>query len=213
MFTVYGPGITNPVSLEQLFVRHAVAKPAAVAAKQAIKTTIESQPGHAPAARDYHSSAATQQYQKAEAIREKSRSLKAGQIMTAPVVYVLSTATVAVALDALADGKFRHIPVLSSEQQIVGMISDRDIVSCLCGSAGVCVHCAKDKQEISLESIMKTDVLSASIDTDARYIARVFVEQHIGAMPVTEKDQLVGMITRSDILRAVMVNFDLNLWS
>jgi len=212
MFTVYGPGVTNPISLEQVFVRPAVTKPGAVAARQAIKANIGSKT-KAPVATDHHSSADTQKYQSAEAIREKHTSLKAGQIMTAPVVYVLSNAALQVALNALAEGSFRHIPVLSVEQKLVGMISDRDIVSCLCGTESICVHCDDDHTKISVQSMMKSNVLSANIDTDARHIARLFVEQHIGAMPVTDNDQLVGMITRSDILRAVMVNFDLNLWS
>ncbi len=212
MFTVYGPGVTNPISLEQLFVRPAVAKTAAVAAKQAIKTKLEDEHSSSAEA-DHYSSAGAQKYQSVEAQREKKPSLKAAQIMTAPVVYVLSTATLSVALKALAEGKFRHIPVLSLKQQLVGMISDRDMISCMCGSAALCVHCDEGKDEISVESVMKGNVLSASIDADARHIARLFVEQRIGAMPVTDHEQLVGIITRSDILRAVMVNFDLNLWS
>jgi len=212
MFTVYGPGVTNPISLEQLFVRPAVAKTAAVAAKQAIHTKLEG--GSAgPGASDHYSSAGAQKYQTGEAGRERSSALKASQIMTAPVVYVLSTATLAVALKVLAERAFRHIPVLSPEQQLVGMISDRDMISCMCGSATLCVHCDEEGRDTSVEGVMKSHVLTATIDTDARHIARLFVEQRVGAMPITDKGQLVGMITRSDILRAVMVNFDLNVWS
>jgi len=212
MFTVYGPGVTNPISLEQLLVRPAVSKTAAVAATKAIKTNVEGE--HlSSTTMDHYSSAGTQQYQSVEAQREKDVSLKAAQMMTAPVVYVLSTATLSVALNALAEGTFRHIPVLSLEQQLVGMISDRDMISCMCGSTALCVHCDEGKDEISVESVMQGNVLSASVDTDARHIARLFVERHIGAMPITDNGQLVGIITRSDILRAVMVNFDLNVWS
>ncbi len=61
---------------------------------------------------------------------------------------------------------------------------------------------------------MKDHVLSASADTDARYIARLFVEQRIGALPMmNDQQRLAGMITRSDILKAVMIHFDLSLWS
>ncbi|RLL51540.1 CBS domain-containing protein [Mariprofundus sp. EBB-1] len=210
MFTVYGPGATDPIPLERLFVRPAVTKPAAISAMQGIKAKTNS---NVHTGSESHSAAGLQQYHSAETISEKNPSLKAVQIMTTSVVYVLSSASVAVALKELESSQFRHIPVLSDEYQLVGMISDRDIVRCMCGSGNVCVHCAKDKQEITVETIMKGNVLSASVDTDARYIARLFVEQRIGAMPITDEGQLVGMITRSDILKAVMVHFDLNLWS
>jgi len=209
MFTVYGPGVTDPITLDNLFVRPLVTKTAAIAAKQAIKEGADH--GSSPASA-YRSAMGKQKYQAAERAPERRPLLKAAQLMTAPVTYMLSTAPVSEALELLSTQAFRHFPVLSPDQQLVGMVSDRDIVRCMCGSGSVCVHCAEDKQEILIESMMKTHVLSASVETDARHIARLFVEQRIGAMPITENDQLVGMITRSDILRAVMVNFDLNLW-
>ncbi len=210
MFTVYGPGVTDPISLEKLFVRPAVVKTAATAAKQAIKAGTDN--GFSAASK-YHSAVRKQKYQAAEYITGRRPSLKAAQIMTVPVTYVLSTTSVSEVLGLLDTATFRHFPVLSPDNHLVSMISDRDIVRCMCGSGTVCVHCAKDKQDISVETIMKDNVLSANAEADARHIARLFVEQRIGAMPITENKQLVGMITRSDILRAVMVNFDLNLWS
>ena len=209
MFTVYGPGITDPVSLERLLVRPAVRKTAAVAGQQAIKA--ETQGSAHPAASQL--AGGQQKYQQAERDKAPRAELKAGQIMSTPVRYILSTHSLPEALKMLEQADFRHFPVLSPERQLIGMISDRDIVRCLCGSDSTCMHCAEDKQEILVASMMKDHVLSAHIDTDARHIARLFVEQRIGAMPITEHDQLVGMITRSDILRAVMVHFDLNLWS
>ena len=162
---------------------------------------------------DKKSEMGKQRYMAAESFSEQSKSLKAEQVMSTPIVYLLSSATVSVALETLSSNEIRHIPILSSEHQFVGMISDRDIIRCMCGSGSVCVHCSKGKSNLFVESIMKGDVLSASVETDARHIARLFVEQRIGAIPITKDDVPVGIITRSDILKAVMVHFDLNLWS
>lgn len=61
---------------------------------------------------------------------------------------------------------------------------------------------------------MTSNVLSASSDTDVRYIARLFVENRIGAMPVVLKNgNLAGIITRSNILDAVMRHFNMELWA
>jgi len=46
---------------------------------------------------------------------------------------------------------------------------------------------------------MKTHLLTASADTDVCYIARLFVEQHIGAMLIVKEGYLVGIITRNDV--------------
>jgi len=209
MFTVYGPGITNPISLEKLFVYPAVAKAAAIAPKQAIKPDTNT---GSPSTVAFRSGVLRKQYQSAESDSQRSPSLKATQIMTAPVVSLESHDSVVEALKMMDTEPFRHIPVLSPDYRLVGMISDRDILRCSCGSGSLCIHCAEDKQNILIESIMKSPVLSAGLDTDARHIARLFVEQRIGAMPVADQGQLLGIITRSDILRAVMVHFELNLW-
>ncbi len=209
MFAVYGPGVTDPVPLEKLFVRPAVPKPGAIAPKQAIKPGNAG--GYSPSASQ--SEVAKQQYQQVEAANERHPVLKASQIMTAPVVSVQTHSTVLEALNILDAGSFRHIPVLSSDNQLVGMISNRDIVRCMCGTGSVCVHCSDDNREVLIDEFMTDSVLTASMDTDARHIARLFVEQRIGAIPVVKNSNLTGIITRSDILRAVMRHFDLSLWA
>ncbi len=209
MFTVYGPGITDPVPLKKLFVRPAVPKAGAISAKEAIKQ--RSAGAYPPSASQ--SKLAKRQYQTAEAANERQPILKASQIMTTPVVSVQAHSTVLEALNILDVGGFRHIPVLSSGNQLVGIISDRDIVRCMCGTGSVCVHCSDDKQEVLIDEFMTDSVLTAGMDTDARHIARLFVEQRIGAIPVVENSNLTGIITRSDILVAVMRHFDLSLWT
>jgi len=210
MFTVYGPGATDPIRLEKLFERHAIAKAGAVAAKQAIKA----EPFQARTLSAYQSAQMKKTYQAVEAAAdEHDHTLSAAQIMTAPVTAVQSTATAVEALKVLGGNSFRHIPVMSSDQQLIGMVSDRDVIRCMCGSESVCLHCSKDKQDVLIEDLMTGHVLTASVDTDARHIARLFVEKKIGAVPVMEDGRLVGIITRSDILRAVMQHFNLNLWS
>jgi len=68
MFTVYGSGVTNPIALDKLFVRPAVTKTAAVAAKQAIKTGSDN--GSSPASA-YRSAVGKQKYQAAERATER----------------------------------------------------------------------------------------------------------------------------------------------
>jgi len=191
-------------------VRPAVTKAAAITPEQAIKASGNT--GYPPGSA-HRAVLGQKKYRAAASAVDQTPSLKAAQIMSSPVVSVSSNASVYEALEMLESGGFRHIPVLSLELKLVGMISGRDIVKCMCGTETVCVHCASEKQDILIENVMTGHVLSSNIGTDARHIARLFVEQRIGSMPVMDRDQLVGIITRSDILRAVMVHFDLNLWS
>jgi len=212
MFIAYGPGITNPIALEKLFIKPAVAKVTKSEGTKNIKQ--EDMPRHDSSSSAYRSERerAKKAYQLEEFTQKQQPSLKAVQIMTTPIVSVQEGTSAREALKILDESNFRHVPVLSSYKQLIGMISDRDIYRCMCGSDAVCLHCSSTKEEVLVESIMKDQVLAANIDTDARYIARLFVEQRVGAMPVVENDRLVGIVTRGDILKAVMLHFNLDIW-
>jgi len=210
MFIAYGPGITNPIALEKLFVKPAVAKVSRTPKSRNI--TDEDSLHDDSSASTYRSERARKAYQSEESALPSKLSLKASQIMTTPVISLQACARAREAVKTLETSGFRHIPVLSHQNQLVGMVSDRDVYRCMCGSGAVCLHCSTSKEEVLVEDVMKDQVLAASADVDARYIARLFVEQRVGAMPIVENDQLVGIVTRSDILKAVMLHFSLDVW-
>jgi acetoin utilization protein AcuB len=70
-----------------------------------------------------------------------------------------------------------------------------------------------------LDQVMSTPVLSASVKTNIREICNVMFNHHIGALPIVLEGQLegqsgvlAGMITRSDILRAMIKHGPVQLW-
>lgn len=161
----------------------------------------------------HHAGIADNTYKEIEKLPHDDPVLFANQIMSSPVEVLTTTATIAEALKLFHEKRFRHLPVLSSEKVLVGMVSDRDVLRYM-GSITdkykyqEVMHEYDDK----VEELMSTSVLSASSDTDMRYIARLFVEERIGAMPVVEAGELSGIITRSDILRVVMSRHNMEYW-
>ena len=185
-FRIFGPGISNTVPLEQLFARKRVEK---LSSSQKSKK-IKEEHNHDDSLPVYHVKS-LKAYELADNTQDNQRTLKASQVMSTPVVTLFATEEVSKAMDILGQGNFRHIPVLSEYQHLIGMLSDRDVYRGM--------YSVKDKQNVLVEHVMKDEVLTASVDTDARYIARLFVEQRVGAMPIVEADKLVGIVTRSDI--------------
>ena len=57
-------------------------------------------------------------------------------------------------------------------------------------------------------------VLAAHPDIEIREVARTMFKERIGCMPLLNHDgAVVGIITKSDILRGVMNDAPLDLWS
>ena len=128
-------------------------------------------------------------------------------VMTTPVTTVTPETLIAEALDQFHARNFRHMPVVLPEGRLVGIASERDILRYLAGKS------PRDSVATNMETVMTPEVLTADIHTDVRHVARLFVERRIGALPVVSTGRLRGIITRGDVLRAVMRNFNMELWA
>jgi len=144
---------------------------------------------------------------------KREPAIVAKQVMTSPVVSIDLKASVAEAWKVFHHRRFRHVPVVTSDQRIVGILSDRDLWR---EAAGIHIHPEAEPVALSnltVQDIMVDRVLTAHPDTEIRMIARVMFEERIGALPVVNKTGTpLGMITRSDILRTVMNQVPFELW-
>lgn len=152
-------------------------------------------------------------YQK-QALPERRPAILASQIMASPVVTLPPEATLSDAWELIRTKRFRHIPVVSSKNKLVGIISDRDLLL-EAGIAGDTVPPQGHAVPVhtTIQGLIRRKVLTASPDTSIREIARILLEERIGSMPIVgNKGVLVGIITRSDILRTIINNAPLDLW-
>lgn len=133
--------------------------------------------------------------------------------MTAPLVTSTAEATITEALRQFQVNAFRHAPVVSSADRLGGIVSERDILRYLAGLSAGYQPRFPSSVDARVEEVMAPRVLTANVDTEVRYIARLLVEQRIGAMPVAADGVLRGIITCSDVLGAVMWHCVLELWA
>lgn len=61
---------------------------------------------------------------------------------------------------------------------------------------------------------MSKQVITADPVSDIRRVAQVMQEYHLSGVPiVNDQDKLIGIVPRSDLLRAVTNEPPLNMWS
>ncbi|MGB1699736.1 MAG: HPP family protein [Nannocystaceae bacterium] len=143
-----------------------------------------------------------QSRQSREAEKKTLRSMVARDIMTSPVQSLPEDASVAAARGLFRLRKFRYVPVVSPETHPIGMLTDRD------------TFLLSDVNRGLVRDVMRRDVITTTPDTSVQDLLRVMVHAELGALPVTETDEvLVGIITTSDVLRAIADADSLDLWA
>jgi acetoin utilization protein AcuB len=141
---------------------------------------------------------------------ERKPAILAQDIMNTPVTGITATTTVTDAWTLMRTHGFRHIPVVSGDQALIGIISDRDLLR----YANILERGERGPLPASVGQIMTTRVLAATAASEIREVAQVMLLERISAMPIIDElRRPVGMVTVTDILRAIVNRAPLELWS
>jgi acetoin utilization protein AcuB len=123
--------------------------------------------------------------------------------MTREVITASPETTLAHALELTRAHGIRHLPIVS-EGRLVGIVSNRDL-----RHAHPPVYSAemREMQEAlharRMNELMITPVITVAPEASIEAAARLLCEHPIGCLPVVDGATLVGIITESDLLRAM----------
>ena len=151
--------------------------------------------------------------------RPASSALTVRSIMKDHAYSVSADATVLQAMDALVSHHTSGLPVVDGRERVVGFISNADIMKALgqqrsiAGDLGY-VYLALQQEsfddrlmEMLNANVMEyaTDrVVSADLSMSLEEVCTLLGERVIKKVPVLEEGRLVGTISRSDVIRALM---------
>lgn len=170
----------------------------------------QSEPDHSPPGH----SAFIRAYEAMDTMKHAGRSvILAEDVMTSPAVSLTSEATFLEAQNLFHQRRFRHVPISNDQGQVLGIVSDRDVWRGVADPTLYQLPASLDPGRTAIVHFMSHPVLVANPETEVRGIARVMFEEHIGAMPiVSQSGRLLGIITRSDILRVLISHPDFDHW-
>ena len=121
--------------------------------------------------------------------------------MTREIVTLSPDETAGTALALCRERRIRHLPVLS-EGRLLGIVSDRDLRSSTPALGDQARAAAL--QEILVEDVMARDVVTTLPDDPIEQAANTMRERRIGCLPVVDGGELVGIITTSDVMEALV---------
>lgn len=135
--------------------------------------------------------------------REKVDAIMTRDVVTCDINEPLKTIN-----DIFDDKHIRHVPILS-EGKLVGIMSQTDILRISFGNT------FGDEQEdadeaifdmLSINQVMKHSPITVNANDPIRAAAEIFTDKEFHALPVMDEEQLVGIVTTTDIIKYFLEN-------
>jgi acetoin utilization protein AcuB len=125
--------------------------------------------------------------------------------MTRNPITVSPETTFPQAIKAIREHKIRHLPVVQNNK-LVGLIVENDLLSNQPSKATTLsvfeIYALLDSLLVS--QMMSKPVITAEGDCPIEEAARIMVENEISCLPVMDSNDLVGIITETDIFKALV---------
>ncbi len=123
-------------------------------------------------------------------------SMNVGQVMSRPVLATTERASVQDIASQLVRAGISGMPVADTEGNIVGIITEYDILKAILGN--------KQLDSLKASEIMQKETITLEVETDISEALKIFQEKHIVRVPVTENGKLVGILSRIDALKGFL---------
>ena len=126
------------------------------------------------------------------------------EMMTTDIEVLERNDTLLTVEERMATKQLRHLPVLE-QGDIVGMVTQRDLFKAAMSSAMGYGEKAQQAylRSVHVKEIMTYPVVTISPDTSVAAAAEMIITKGIGCLPVVDGTTLVGMVTKTDLLRCL----------
>lgn len=146
--------------------------------------------------------------------------MKARDVMVTPVLTVTGATSVRELAKLLTERRISGLPVVDDNGALIGIVSETDLLHR--AETGTerqrkwWVHLFADSDTLARDfvkshgtkvaDIMSPFVITVSADADLGHVSNVLDGNRIKRVPVMDSDTLVGIITRGDIVRALVAS-------
>jgi CBS domain-containing protein len=118
--------------------------------------------------------------------------MKVSDVMTNEVESAQMNSTLEEVASIMKVENVGAVPVLDEDDDLVGIITDRDIVV-------RCVAEGKNPAETNVEEVLSHELETIEPDVEVEEAARLMAEKQIRRLPVCEDGELVGMLSIGDL--------------
>lgn len=125
--------------------------------------------------------------------------MKVKDCMCKEVAYVNPDCSIEECAKLMCNNHIGCIPVCNNSKQIVGVVTDRDIILRTIG-------CNKEYKNTPISDIMTCKVCCCTPETDISEAEKIMSENQIRRLPVVDDNKIIGILTLGDLAANKNVN-------
>ncbi len=110
-----------------------------------------------------------------------------------PVITVAPNDTISVVVEKLTTHDLGSLPVCNDKDELVGIVTERDIVRKCFKNIGACAN-------FKVKDVMSQEVAVGIPDDDLGYAVSVMKQKKIRHLPIVDNQRVVGMVSIRDLL-------------
>jgi acetoin utilization protein AcuB len=125
-----------------------------------------------------------------------------GKRMSHPVISVSPDTPISEALNLMKEESIQRMPVIKNGR-LIGIVADTDLLNAAPSPATSLSMWELNYllSKITVKDVMSKNVRTVTEDTPIEEAARVMGDNQIGGLPVIRGDEVVGMITETDLFK------------
>ncbi len=129
-----------------------------------------------------------------------------GERMKQPVITIRPDVPVQDALNLMRKEHVRRFPVLDGHGKLVGLVTEKDLLNAQPSEATTLSvwEISYLLSKITVERVMSRKLITVTKDTPLEEAARIMADSKVGCLPVMQGDDLVGIITETDLFRVFL---------
>ena len=111
--------------------------------------------------------------------------------------------------DLMDTKRIRHLPVVTENRELLGLISHRDLLKSVLHEGELELPVSEQRKamrEYTVDQVMIATPESVNPDDDIQSAGEMMLENKFGCLPVVEENILVGILTEADFVRYLINN-------
>jgi CBS domain-containing protein len=128
--------------------------------------------------------------------------MRVNELMSSPAISVEPGRPLKEIAEIMLHHGVSTVPVVDRSDEIIGILSETDLLGIR--SHRMAAPLAGDPREVRMASdVMTRAVISTGPETDLDDLVRLMLDHHVKRVPVVADGRLVGMVSRTDVIRVL----------